>query len=607
MKKVFGIFVLLMALFLPSGSVHAAEIVLDDFEYEDPTEIFDRYTNSGWLGSGQAFISDTSVDGSHSMELYLTYDGTAWGGGAVTVAQQEPFAFNSDQIVTMNIKGDSAKFSNSDALMVFQFRDAAGEVIRFLDYIGPKSANWVTIKMPFAAFQEGPYDPNPTVAADRNNLVSWEFYVQGVGSDVVDPFEATVYIDNLKIVDAVAASEGDRVLDAFEYKDDSAIASNYVSSGWGGAGTPKVSAERVEGSKSLRIDMSFTGAAWGSAGVRSMDQDPFIFNSDQVIRYSVKGDPANLTSNDALIVLQFRDAAGEIFRYLDAVGPKAADWTTLEIPYADFEESPWDANPDTAADRTKLVGWEFSIQGVGADLVDAFQASILIDNLTLTTVVPVVKKDYVVNYVSPANAPNVMDKVFDPIYAQAAEEISTWEDDTYSPVSSPYDKSRAYLLTDKTKVYCGMVIGDPDTSTLKSDTVNDDLQKWNFDSWEIVFAPHAGTEDGQNYIKFAGDSAGYWDDISPDAAGGTAWSAPSFKTSAYIIDANTWAAEFSVAIADIQAGFTGYDSYGHIGIQVKSPDLNFAWPDRAAFGSRNGHWDFSVLNPEASVADWAVF
>jgi len=245
---------------------------------------------------------------------------------------------------------------------------------------------------------------------------------------------------------------------------------------------------------------------------------------------------------------------------------------------------------------------------VGADAVPAFKATILIDQLTLKAVAPpVVKKDYKVNLITTAQAPNVTDKTFDSIYASAGEEISYWEDDTYSPVASPYDKTRAYLITDKTKVYCGMLIGDPDTSTLKIDTKNDTLLKWQTDSWEIVFAPHAGVEDGQNYIKFAGDSAGYWDDISPDAAGGTDWSAPSFKTNAYIIDANTWAAEFSVDIADIQSMFTGYDSYGHIGIQVKEPDLNFAWPDRAAFGSRNAHWDFSAINPEVSVPNWPIY
>jgi hypothetical protein len=132
---------------------------------------------------------------------------------------------------------------------------------------------------------------------------------------------------------------------------------------------------------------------------------------------------------------------------------------------------------------------------------------------------------------------------------------------------------------------------------LTTDTQNDTLLKWQVDSWEIVFAPNPGTTDGANYIKFAGDSAGFWDDISPDSEGGTDWSAPSFETNAYIIDGNTWAAEFSVDIADIESMFTGYDSYGHIGIQVKDPALNFAFPDRGAFSSRNAHWDLSALDP----------
>lgn len=584
----------------------AEDVVLDDFEYAEDWEIEEMYRNSGWLGQGASFLASGAKDGSQCMELLLLYDGGAWGGAAVTSLDQEPFAFTPGQMFTLDIKGDAVKLAGDQAILVFQLRDAAGEVIRFLDYLGPKSPDWITIRMPYEAFEEGPYDANPDVPADRENLISWEFYIQGVGGNVVDPFEATVFLDNLIITDAPAPTEGDRMLDDFEYASDTAIKNFYVSTGWQGLGTPSLTSERMEGEHAMQLAMSFEGGAWASAGVAGQTVDPFAFSPTQKLSYYVKGDPANLTDEAVLIVLSFRDTTGEVVRYLDAVGPISADWTLIEIPYDALEESPWDSNPDTPADRGKLVSWEFSIQGVGPEPIPPFNATILLDEFKLTATGGE-GTTYVVNKIATQEAPNVMDQQFDAIYTTAANAMSYWEDDTYAPVGSPYDKTRAYLLTDGTTLFCGMVIGDPDTSTLTTDTGFDTLTKWNVDSWEIVFAPNPDTIDGSDYIKFAGDSAGQWDDISPDTEGGAVWDAPSFQSNAYIMDANTWAAEFSVAVADIEWAITDYQSYGHIGIQVKNPGLNFAWPNRASFGKRNGLWDLSALNPEVPIGEWSLY
>jgi len=50
-----------------------------------------------------------------------------------------------------------------------------------------------------------------------------------------------------------------------------------------------------------------------------------------------------------------------------------------------------------------------------------------------------------------------------------------------------------------------------------------------------------------------------------------------------------------------------YKSYGHIGIQTKNPGHNFAFPDRASFGSRNACWNLAVLDPEVDVFNWSLF
>jgi hypothetical protein len=290
MKKhfVWYFVVTLMAYSVIPQSIQAEDIILDDFEYEDEWLVYELYSNSGWLGTGEAFPSEESPDGTHSMELYLTFTGEPWGGGAVIIEDQEPFSFNEDQMISYQIKGDPVNLAGDQAILVFQFRDAAGEVIRFLDYVGPKTEDWTTINIPFKAFEEGPWDANPDVAADRENLVNWEFYVQGVGGDTVDPFEATVFIDNLTLTDAPTSSSGDRVLDSFDYEDDAALSANYVSAGALGLGNPTLTDDRVEGTTAMQLDMTFEGGAWGSAGVRSVDQAPFSIADDQVVRYSVR-------------------------------------------------------------------------------------------------------------------------------------------------------------------------------------------------------------------------------------------------------------------------------------------------------------------------------
>ena len=598
----YGAALVLCLAFLPNAQ--AQEVILDDFEYEDPAEIFDRYS---WTGGGEAYIADLDTN-SQGMELYLGFDGGAWNSAGVQMTGGEPFSFEYGQVITYEIKGDPANLVGEDALLVFQLRDSAGEITRFLDNSGPKSSDWTTITIPFRAFADTPWDANPDVSANMDDIVAWEFIVQGVGPNPVDPFEATIYIDNLTIKDEKPAASGDRVLDDYEYDSEAALTAAYSNTGTSGLGAPELSTDSVEGDNSMKIAMTFDGGIWSYAGVRSLDQEAFAFNSDQVIRYQVKGDPDNLVDDAVLIVFQLRDDTGEVIRFLDSVGPKSAEWTTVEASFSAFEENPWVGSADKETDRGNLVGWEISIQGVGSEPTDAFEAAIYIDQLEIVTIPhEPVDGNYTVNRIDAANAPDVTDDALDAIYADAANEISQWEDDSYMPVGAPYDMTRSYILTDGVKLYCAFILGDLDTSSLVTDTEYDNLKKSLTDSWEIVFAPNPGTVDGKEYVKFAGDSAGYWDDISPDVEGGTDWNAPSFQYHAYIIDGNTWGGEFSVDIADIEHMFTGFDSYGHIGMQVKDPELNFAFPSRSSFGNRDAHWDLSALNPDVSVSEWQLF
>ena len=60
MKKYQAIFLLVLfaSIIMPAVGFAQEVTVLDDFEYDDPAEIFDLYSNSGWKGTGEAYISD---------------------------------------------------------------------------------------------------------------------------------------------------------------------------------------------------------------------------------------------------------------------------------------------------------------------------------------------------------------------------------------------------------------------------------------------------------------------------------------------------------------------------------------------------------------------
>lgn len=379
-----------IALFVATGVSMAQDVlVLDDFNYDDPAEVFDRYINNSWNATAEPYIYDEGPDGTPALEEFMMFQGTAWCGASLISAEQEPFSFKPNQAVSYTVKGDQANLTDDQAIIVFQFRDANGEVIRYLDYLGPKKADWFTVTIPYAMFEEGPWDPNPDVPADRDNLVSWEFYVQGVGAAAVDYFESSIYFDNLVIKTLGPSVSGNRTLDDFEYADNAAIGNMYSDNGTLGTGEARISSDSPDGTTAMELYLTFEGAPWGSGCVITSNQIPFAFEPGQTVSFDVKGDPSAFAADYVLIVFQFRDVQGEVIRYLDAVGPKAEDWTTIEMPYDAFEEGPWDANPDVAADRNNLVSWEFYIQGVGADQIEPYSTSIYIDNLRIEADVPV--------------------------------------------------------------------------------------------------------------------------------------------------------------------------------------------------------------------------
>ena len=598
----------ILSILIVSAPCFGQEVfILDDFEYADDGALWEFYVNSGWGGTGDPYLSTESAEGAACMQLEMDYTGAAWGAAGVSGSDVEPFTFGDYDRIHLLFKGDPT-FTNPGVVMVLSFFDVNGEVIRYLDYAAPESSDWMTLQIPAAAFEESPWDPNPEVPADRTNLVRWDFTIQGVDGNETDGYFTTVFLDDFKIMLGNPPVSVDDVFDDFErYADDAALQAFYLSNGQGGSAVPSLSTDSTEGAASMQLDLSYTGDPWGQTGVSSGAVPSFALSDDQAISFSIKGDPT-LTNPGVVLVVSFFDAAGEQIRYLDDVAPTVEEWTTYTFPVSAFVEGPWDPNPDVAADRSNLIRWDFLIQAVDGNATEPFAATVLIDDFkTVSVTPPDTTVDYIVNRIAPSDAPDVMDTAFDAVYADTGEAMATWEDDGFAPVSEPYSNTRAYLITDGTNVYCGMLIADPDTSTLRTDTANDTLLKWQVDSWEIVFAPHAGQEDGQNYVKFAGDSAGNWDDIFPDVDGGTDWNAPSFQSNAYIVDANTWAAEFSVAITDIADMIVDYSSYGHVGMQVKEPDHNFAYPDRAGFGSRNARWDFSVLDPATPVGDWPLF
>ncbi|MEQ8821142.1 MAG: hypothetical protein RLY93_12945 [Sumerlaeia bacterium] len=410
-------------------------------------------------------------------------------------------------------------------------------------------------------------------------------------------------------------------------------------------------ADANEGTFSLGLDLNLGGAAFESGFVRRVLAAPVALSkpyttsgvdSDNIadlrVTIDVKGAPAFASSLNTNLWIRLNEADGDIWRYINFSDP-ALNAATYTDDLRLFGLVDRDGASTGDGNFTEIVSVDLLIQNpdavakVGTIFLDDLKVEEPSDGPTSTGLT------YVVPLIDPGNAPDVTDSTFDAIFDNGgAHQVITGEDwkdwasrasDEGTPITDNPTSgteiaatSKAYLLSDGDTLYFGMLVYDPDTSAMTADTGDDTYTKFNVEDIEVAFSALSGAAGVSDAVKLTADAFGNFDDMMPDSPAGTAINTSALTNSnSYIIDANTWAVEWSVGINELvnlsAANLTNTlpsapgTWYGHIGYQSPFPTANPRVPLYAA-GHANGFANFSVefLLPgpaSAHLAVWSLY
>ena len=365
------------------------------------------------------------------------------------------------------------------------------------------------------------------------------------------------------------------ILEDFEFADSTVNAQAGVTATAGGLNTIAVDsgsgADATEGSYSLKAAITFDGTPWTTVQVARTRSGAYELSqtygaattpaiSSLLLKLDVKGAPSfGTTGTDATnLFILLSDADGDIFRFINFTEASLASSTfvnDLQVAYYDTQGT-GDGQLSQVTGVTVLFENPFSVAKSG---------TIVMDNLRLIepSDTPVEGVNYLIPLIDPAQAPNVTDTTFDAIYDNGGVHpvISgdDWKDwaqrstDPYAAIGDPIASvSKAYLISDGTYLYFGMQVYDPNTSAMTADTGDDTFTKWNVEDIEVGFSAVSGTAGAADAAKFSMDAFGHIDDMIPDGATGLAVDTTA-KTqhNSYVIDTNTWAMEFKVALSEL--------------------------------------------------------
>lgn len=427
------------------------------------------------------------------------------------------------------------------------------------------------------------------------------------------------------------------VIDDFEFATDNTAAAagvTVVGSTATGTAVSGSAANANQGSFSLGLDGTFPGNAFEDVRYSRTLASPLSLGgsftpggpsgsslADLAVTIDVKGTASYAgsgtdatTGTNLWILLQ--EADGDIWRFINFTDPALSSSSFTDdhrlIGLVDRDgASTGDGAFTEIVSYTILVQNPFAEAKAGTIYVDDFKIEVLGASPAPTFV-------YTIPLIDSVDAPNVTDGIFDAIYSNGgAHEViegDEWKDwnqrgtnieagistNTTNPTAASgiFNDSKAYLISDGTTLYFGMIVSDTNTALMTADSADDTLNKFNVEDIEVAFSTSSGTAGAADAVKFALDAFGHIDDMMPDGVTAINTTAK-VNSNSYIINSTTWACEFSVGIqelanlslANLSTPLSATPSvwYGHIGYQ--SPGLII--PLYAA-GSGNGFGDFLV-------------
>jgi len=303
--------------------------------------------------------------GKTSMKMEFNFPSTAWATETVKGPRFEaPLKIGADQYVTFRYRSDPA-FANSDFHNLYLYiYDEDGNFSRWPGIAMPANSDWQIANFK-ASTTELTWDTTGNYP-DMNRIVQFAFFQYG-SQGAIDPYTATVYVDDLMVRDTPLIefpppSAPRQVIDDFEgYANDAALLETYkvVNSPPATSTTPVLTSSASQGSKALKLAVDFAGGQWPWGAMRSKTVAPFSLPTNAVVSVRFKGDPAlaPFTDDGTSFWVSFYDRAGGYVNFITGGAPVVSgDWTTLTATFADLGDT-------STVDIGNLVEWRILVQG----------------------------------------------------------------------------------------------------------------------------------------------------------------------------------------------------------------------------------------------------
>jgi hypothetical protein len=358
--------------------------VIEDFEYADAEELLlDWEPSTGAIPSLSTEVAAGS-EGTTSMQVDLSFPSAAWVTQSVTgPLLNDVFSIEPEQYISLRLKGDPA-FAAADFRNIYLYvYDDWGDFARWGTQV-PAIDGWQVINFGGGDFQ---FPWNASGEIDMTYLSKIAIFQYG-SQAAIDPYEATIYVDDIEIrdeplIDFAAPSAPRSVIDDFEnYANSEALRDYYTyENSW----HPSVTVASIEpsapqGEQCLRLDIDFPSGQYPWGSVRSPILEPFSLPDDGVITLKMKGD-AGLTEvadSGTNFWLSFYDAAGNRMNYITDIAPVISDdWTSITITMEDFGDT-------SAIDTGNLVQWRILVEG-WAEANPALSGSFFVDDIRVST------------------------------------------------------------------------------------------------------------------------------------------------------------------------------------------------------------------------------
>lgn len=646
---------------LASGAFAQTIVESFDFASSDPNAVAGT---TGYNGTAATFTRGSgsgadSSEGTNSLRLDIAFNGVAFDNVNVERFLSAPYVLStplpaanlaSAFAVRLDIKGNAAFGAGANGTNIWvRLFDNDGDQFQFINFTDPALASpTFTNDHPIAFF-------NNSVVV--NGILEQVNAVQIVLQDADgDTTSASMFLDKLVFEEIAPASQ--QQIDNFESAtDNTAAAANWAIGNTGTVTITPVSgtgADANEGTFALGLNLNMGGSAFEDGFVRRTLGAPILLSqaytaagpagqniSDLGVTLDIKGAaPFNGTVGNTNIWIRLNETDGDIWRYINFTDPVlgTTSWTNDHSLGGGLIDRDGASTGD--GNFTQVASYDILIQN---PVAEAKSGIIYVDDFKIEepTAPPVTGLTYTIPVIAPGQAPNVTDSVFDAIYSNGSLhpviEGDDWKDwaqrttDAGAGISTNSDSaaaagisgtSKAYLISDGTYLYFGMRVWDSNTALMTADTGNDTFTKFNVEDIEVAFSALSGAAGAGAAAKIVMDAFSNIDDMMPDGVVSVNTGALTNNNS-YIIDANTWALEWRVAINELvtlsQTNLStplpapsGGNWFGHIGYQAPFSGPNGRVPLYAA-GHANGfanltvEFDMSAIAQATAVGDWNMY